>query len=128
MPARNRQYHFIIRLLCLALALHFLNFSIDSKDAYPNSISENLAVNDIESISELVIEVVFGKSNAFREYDESDDCEGGSINFYKYYCASTVTSSSGQIHYLFTCSNFQILNQQMVLTPSLNISSPPPKG
>lgn len=128
MPTRHRQPHFCIRLLCLMLALHFLNFSIDSMDAYPSTVPENLAVNDIESISELVIEIVFSKTDAFQEYDESDHCEGGSISFYKYYCASTVTYSESQLRFVALHSNFQILNQQMLIAPSLNISSPPPKG
>lgn len=61
------------RVICILLAIHFLNFSMDSKDTYPDAVPEDLSVNDIESISEFVAEILFGKTDAFAEYDEHDE-------------------------------------------------------
>jgi hypothetical protein len=57
------------------------NYSIDAPDLYGDDISEDLSYNDIESITELVLEVFIGIENAVPEHDE-DDSEDGS-NFSK---------------------------------------------
>lgn len=63
------------RLVWLFFALFILNFSIDVPDTDTDSVSENLAYNDIESISEFVLESVLGFENAIPEHDEDDSDE-----------------------------------------------------
>lgn len=65
------------------MALHILNCSIDTPDAQPDSIPENLSYNDIESISELVLEQMLGFENAIAEHDEHDTEDGGSFEIAK---------------------------------------------
>lgn len=67
--ARNSR---MIRFLCGFLALYLLNISIDSPDPNPETIPEDLSINDQESILELVIEKVMGYENAVAEYDDHD--------------------------------------------------------
>lgn len=61
-----------VKFLWGILALHFLNVSIDTPDRNPEYISENLSINDQESIIELIVEKVIGIENAFAEYDDTD--------------------------------------------------------
>jgi len=61
------------RLIWLFFALFVFNFSIDVPDN--DSVSENLAYNDIESISEFVLESVLCFENAIPEHDEDDSDE-----------------------------------------------------
>ena len=74
---RVRQSYFA-PYLWLALSLVIFNLSIDIPDPHSDAVSEDLTVNDIESISELVIEKLLGFENAFVEYDDHDlEDEGG---------------------------------------------------
>lgn len=74
-----------VSFLSFLLAFHLLNFSIDSKDAHPDYIAENLAYNDIESILEFTFEVLLGFDNAFFEYDEEDEEDGSRMGFHLFY-------------------------------------------
>ncbi|MBC8154542.1 MAG: hypothetical protein H7Z72_16685 [Bacteroidetes bacterium] len=64
------------RLICLLMALHVINLSVDAPDNYLSAFQighhEDLSVNDIESLSELLLEEVFGFTNAVPEHDEQD--------------------------------------------------------
>lgn len=62
----------LIRFIWGFLALHVLNISVDVADPNPNSVRENLSINDQESIVELIVEKVFGFKNAIIEYDDVD--------------------------------------------------------
>jgi hypothetical protein len=65
--------HIISRFLCFVFALHIFNVSIDTPDAQPDYIAEDLSINDIESVVEFVLEDVLQINNAIAEYDESDN-------------------------------------------------------
>ncbi|MBI2269928.1 MAG: hypothetical protein HYU69_06155 [Bacteroidetes bacterium] len=58
------------------MALHIFNLSIDAPDAAPDSIPEDLSVNDIESITELILEDVLLIVNAIPESDDQDNDNG----------------------------------------------------
>lgn len=70
-------------VLSFLMALWVLNLSVDSPDDYMGASSygapfgeENLAVNDIESITELVVEQVLEYPDAIPEHDEADEESG----------------------------------------------------
>jgi len=65
--------------LCLFLALYLFNYSIDSRDSHSDHIAEDLSLNDIESILEFTMELVFGWDNFMQEHDEQDDINGGPV-------------------------------------------------
>ncbi|MCK8492743.1 MULTISPECIES: hypothetical protein [Spirosoma] len=73
------QRHVILhRFLCLLMALHVINVSIDAPDPYahpryPGERREDLSINEIESFGELLLEECFGFENAIPEHEESDD-------------------------------------------------------
>ncbi len=54
------------------MGIYFLNISIDSADLTTQSVSEDLNINDQESILEFFVEKVFGCEDAFVEYDDHD--------------------------------------------------------
>lgn len=68
----------LLRYLWIGLALFILNVSIDAPDAFGDEVAEDLSFNDIESISELILEDFLGIYNACPEHDENDlEDEGG---------------------------------------------------
>lgn len=68
----------LLRYLWIGLALFILNVSIDAPDAFGEEVAEDLSFNDIESISELILEDFLGIYNACPEHDENDlEDEGG---------------------------------------------------
>lgn len=71
------------QLVLSFLALLIFNLSIDVKDNTRFSLPEDLSFNDQESVIELIVEQWFGVENAFIEYDEPDQEDGGSIDFHK---------------------------------------------
>lgn len=60
------------------MALYLLNISIDTPDPQPQSVPENLAFNDQESIIEIIVEQVLGYEDAIKEYDDHDSEEHNS--------------------------------------------------
>jgi uncharacterized protein YlzI (FlbEa/FlbD family) len=54
------------------MGLYLLNISVDTSDPNPEHITENLSINDQESIVEIVIEKILGYENAIKEYDDHD--------------------------------------------------------
>ena len=117
----------IYRAMALLMALYVFNFSIDSPDGHPDSVAEDLSVNDIESVYELVAETILGIENAVEERDERDPDDGSSFQFKKFY---TTLVSSVQIKaadYIFdlhiykhNCPDLEIRFTE--------IDSPPPKA
>jgi hypothetical protein len=65
------------------MALHILNFSVDTPDGKPDNIPEDLTYNDIESVAELVLEKVLNIENAIAEHDENDTEDGNSFDLKK---------------------------------------------
>ena len=59
--------------ISLVLIIQLTNFSIDPAD---HSFSEDLKVNEIESFTELWIEVILGNGDIFQETDEGDEHNG----------------------------------------------------
>ena len=54
------------------LAVYCLNISVDTPDSLPNYVSEDLSINDQESIIEILLENVLGIENAIPEVDDND--------------------------------------------------------
>lgn len=68
----------LLKYLWIGLALFIFNFSIDTPDVFGDEVAEDLSYNDIESITELILEDVLGIYNACPEHDENDlEDEGG---------------------------------------------------
>lgn len=68
--------HIVARALALFMAAYILNFSVDSPDAQPDHMAEDLSINDLESIAEIVLEEWMEIDDAIPEHDESDTNDG----------------------------------------------------
>ena len=127
MTAKNRYGH-ITRLFCFLLALHFFNFSIDPKDVHPDSMPEDLSINDIESVVEFLAEVVFNHKDAFVEHDEKDHENGSPIDSYKLYCTNTITVIDSFSPAILSIQKFGIADCGKVQPASGSVIIPPPRG
>lgn len=72
-----------LRIILLFLSIQILNVSIDTKDSYSTNLPEDLEFNDQESIVEFILEKCFRIENAIQEHDETDQEDGGSLDFHK---------------------------------------------
>ncbi len=64
-------HHKYVRKFWLLMALYLLNICVDSPD-FQKHTSENLNINDQESVIELVVEQVFDLGNIIPEQDDAD--------------------------------------------------------
>lgn len=74
----RRQNFLVYRILCFLMALHVLNISIDTPDrttlsGRATTYHKDLSINEIESISEFVLEKCLGMADAIPEHDDPDD-------------------------------------------------------
>ncbi len=122
-----RRHGLLFRVLCYLIALHLFNFSIDPPDSQPDFVEEDLSINDIESITEFLAEVVFGYTDAFAEHDEADGNNETTVDFGNvFYTAheSAIQLTPGgtpfSVNYFIAGnSNFSVLARE--------IASPPPE-
>jgi len=65
------------------MALHIFNCSVDTPDAQPDNVPEDLTYNDMESVVEIVLEQVLGINDVIAEHDEPDDDNTGNFSIKK---------------------------------------------
>lgn len=122
--------HIFLKWFWVLMAIHILNCSIDTPDALPDHIAEDLSYNDIETFSELVLEQFLGIENAVAEHDEQDNADGLSFEIAKillYFHPSFVFSLSNALKY--TLVAVSICNYQDIYRTQFHpeIVSPPPQ-
>lgn len=118
---------FFCRPICLLMAVYTFNFSIDTRDAQPDFVAEDLAFNDIESFYEFALEALAGIDNAVEEHEEHDQAEGGALDFKECYLkpatAFVIKPLGDSIHQRF--ADFVTTKAPRVL---VEIDGPPPRG
>jgi len=113
--------------LCLFLALYLFNYSIDSRDSHADHIAEDLSLNDIESILEFTMELVFGWDNFMQEHDEKDDRNGSTIAHHIFVGGfATVTCLPNAARGIEVVHRYKDPEQGFVQN-SPDILSPPPR-
>jgi len=65
------------------MAAHIFNCSVNTPDAKPDYVPEDLTYNDMESVVEIVLENVLDIKDAIAEHDENDTEEGNSFTIKK---------------------------------------------
>jgi hypothetical protein len=116
------------RIFCILMAIHIFNLSVDTKDAQPDCVAEDLSINDQETIVEIVLEKVLGIENAIAEQDEPDQEDSGELDFEK------IDLISHHSHRLFfELKFFQEKSKINYLTsfhqsPTFDVFSPPPEA
>lgn len=121
--------HIVSRVFCFLMALHIFNISVDTPDAQPDYVPEDLTINDMESVAEIIIEKGFGIDNAFEEHDEQDENDASNFEMSKdfkvYPHQTTIKIISPEVH--FVKHNFTY-NNQFYNSFVNEISPPPPKA
>lgn len=74
---RNKSLTVIHKFIAIFLALNFLNNCVDSVDPITHRMVEDLSYNDIESVTELIAEVIFSFDNACIELEDNDSEDNG---------------------------------------------------
>ncbi len=69
--------HIIHKFISILLALNFLNNCVDSVDPITQGMKEDLSYNDIESVAELIAEIIFVFDNASIELEDNDPGNDG---------------------------------------------------
>jgi hypothetical protein len=120
------------RLLCLLMALHVINVSIDAPDPYaaprfPGERRENLSINEIESFSELLLEECFVLENAIPEHEESDDDSEVTNVEQDYFFHQLFVFRTLPEHYWYLNRQSVPFKPAHVPTHVPEISSPPPQ-
>lgn len=68
--------HIVTKFFWFLMALHILNLSVDSPDPQPDSVPEDLSINDMESIVEIILEQMLDIEDAVPETDDDDTSQG----------------------------------------------------
>jgi hypothetical protein len=111
------------------MAGYLLNISIDTPDGTPKGISEDLSINDQESLIELVLEQVLGFENAIAEYDDPDADDQRKKNVSKSILFPlSIGEDSYEFFELVLVANYSVTNQIHLPNKFLDIDSPPPKS
>lgn len=116
------------RAICFLLAVYLFNFSIDSRDAHPDTVAEDLSINDIESFFEFMAEHVMGIDNAVAEHEERDQDDSGSFEFKKYYFLVRVSLIEAKAAIVIQTLDLPFTYNDQPLTQFIEINSPPPRA
>ena len=121
--------HFVFRLIWFFMALHIFNCSIDAPDIFPNSIPEDLSINEMESVAEFMLEKVFGFTTALPEHDENDQEEGMDFKLSKLmiFCQPILKPIWPPQQYKLSC-NYLDFDDRFATQFLSEIDSPPPQA
>lgn len=129
----KQTHHTVLhRLFCLLIAVHLINMSVDAPDGYAIRVllgeqHENLSVNDIESLSELVLEECFGLVNAVPEHEEPDQNSSLTELEEEYIFAQWFVFAPFPPSILRLTANTTPFEPHNVPTPVAEIVAPPPR-
>jgi hypothetical protein len=116
------------RIICFLFAVHLFNFSIDPRDRQANFIPEDLSINEIESITEFLAEVLFCIDNAFAERDEPDTEDGGSLDFSKVFLVTHEYAHMIPAFFTTLRIKYFIWNSGAFALRAKVINAPPPRA
>ncbi len=119
-----------IRILWVLLVLHLLNISVNTVEPKLEHSSEDLMINEQESVVEIIVEQVLGYEETFIEYEDDETQEhktDNKNNVLKQFLINFFESSS-DVKLVSINKNNHFLDHEARLTNSFNeIDSPPPK-
>jgi hypothetical protein len=106
------------------VAVQIFNVSIDPADDFKGA--EDIAINEIESCVEFVLEVVLGRKNAIKESDETEESSDKSAH------VSVVLFCPNTKHFisenpLLIKTKPRVHESTRIISPTLSVTSPPPK-
>lgn len=111
------------------MALHMLNICVDMPDAQPESVPEDLTINDMESVVEIVLEKGFEIDNAIEEHDEPDESNTGNFEMIKDFKLYSNPLTSNFINPNAAAAKTFIIYNDFHYSSFINeITPPPPKA
>jgi len=110
------------------MGLYLLNISVDPVDPYPDYLSEDLSVNDQESIIEIIVEQVLGFEDALEEYDDPDSENQNTKKNVKIDLSAFIVSQKNQLqNQPIARISLHADYQDRLSSGFLEIDNPPPK-
>lgn len=108
---------------------YLLNISVDTPDGNPFGSSEDLSINDQESLIELVIEQLLGFENAIAEYEDlGDDNQDKKKATKSLLFPLPIVAEESVFFKLILSDRYLIINQLFYPEEFTEINSPPPKS
>lgn len=118
----------LFRFVCILLALHIFNVSIDMPDGQPYDVPEDLSINEQESFIELVLEQWLGIENAVAEHDEPGD-ESEDLEIIKQFKLTHLQPSEIKFERTYTIAYSQFPDPGSYRSQYCSeITPPPPKA
>jgi hypothetical protein len=120
------RHRFLKCFVLLAIAFQVMNMSIDPIDSH--SGAQDIAINEIESCIELVLEVFMEKQNAIEETDETDESTDQNSTNTSFTCFSLVCQAI-EFKGPWTQKSSDNVSKTIpsFFSPPLPVNSPPPK-
>ena len=119
----------LVRYFWCVLGLYLLNISVDATDSLYAGKTEDLSINNQESIIEIVIEKALGYDNAIAEQDDNDNQQ--ETAFKKFQTQDYILNPQKNISFSIRTNSFKKEKHNyhfpVVSNPLLEIISPPPK-
>lgn len=118
-----------IRGFWVIMAGYLLNISVDISDDTPQGVSENLLINEQESLVELILEQVLGFENAIAEHDGPDADNPNEKNGFKSLVFPMPVIATELLFFkLFSRTSYIIIDQLVHPKEFVELDSPPPKS
>lgn len=116
-----------IRVFWVMMAGYLLNISVDIADDTPQGVSENLLINEQESLIELVLEHALDCENAIPEHDGPGADDQHEKNGSKSLVFPMPIIASELVFFkLFSRTSYLIIDQLVHLIEFVEMDSPPP--
>ena len=111
------------------MALHIFNISVDTPDAQPESVPEDLSINDMESVVEIVLEKGLGIDNAIAEHDEPDESDAQNFEMSKEFKVCPSSNFTAIVNFETTIINIRSPYKEPHYSTFVHeINPPPPKA
>ena len=118
-----------ILVFWVLMAGYLLNISVDIADDTPQGVSENLLINEQESLIELVLEQVLGCENAIPEHDGPGADDQHEKNGSKSLIFPMPVIAIELVFFkLFLRTSYLIIDQLVHPKEFVELDSPPPKS
>ena len=119
----------VLKAFTFIFALLVLNASVDPVDEYPNSVSEDLSNNEMESVTELILEEFLDIVNCFPEHDDHDHHDRGHRTISHHYQVFFQQSFIRLVIPERSLDQLYILqNDKLYTLHSGDVLIPPPRG
>jgi hypothetical protein len=116
--------HRFFKLVLITIAFQVMNMSIDPVDRLIGA--QDIAINEMESCVEFILEMVLDKQDAIEETDEPDDSTDRQVSQLILYISQNIIEAKARVCVGGTTKH-STLKVDRFYTHTIPINSPPPK-